>query len=86
MLMLFRQVLPTSAAPENPQNSFGNTTVLAPRAAALVVLGGTKGAIFFRCTSLSGGSDRVIGPASGLPTSFIPHLTNRNRHHFTTLY
>lgn len=67
--MLFRQVLPTGAAPENPQNSFPNATVLDPRAATHVVLGGSKGTIFFQCTSFSSGSDRAIGPPSVLLTS-----------------
>jgi hypothetical protein len=41
--MLFRQVLLTGAAPKNSLNLFRNTTVLDPRVATLVVLGGEQG-------------------------------------------
>ena len=47
---------------------------------------GSKGAIFFHCTSASNGRDRAIGPPSALLTSLIPHRRNPNHRHFRALY
>src|ERR1039458_5456968 len=43
---------------------------------------GSKGAIFFHCTSVSNGPDRAISPPSALLTLLIPHLRKLNYHLF----
>ncbi len=84
MGILFRQVLPPSAAAQNPQNPFQHTTALDPRATALAVFGR------FReqgrdCASVSNGPDRAIGPPSALLASVIPHFPKPNHCHFKSL-
>ncbi|OLB40730.1 MAG: hypothetical protein AUH11_01075 [Acidobacteria bacterium 13_2_20CM_57_17] len=73
MRIFLWQVLPASAAAQNPQNPFEDATVVDPRAATLRCLGGlgSKGAIFFHCASVSNGPDRAIRPPSALLTPLI---------------
>src|SRR6266851_3799793 len=47
---------------------------------------GSKGAIFFHCTSVSNGPDRAIGPPSALLTLLISHLRKLNYLLFRSLY
>src|SRR5260370_136805 len=47
---------------------------------------GSKGAIFFHCTSVSNGPDRAIGPPSALLTLLISHLRKLNHLLFRRLY
>src|SRR6266481_5231621 len=47
---------------------------------------GSKGAIFFHCTSVSNGPDRAIGPPSALLTLLISHLRKVNYLLFRSLY
>ena len=47
---------------------------------------GSKGAIFFHCTSVSNGPDRATGPPSALLTLLISHLRKLNYLLFRSLY
>src|SRR5712664_2693881 len=47
---------------------------------------GSKGAIFFHCTSVSNGPERAIGPPSALLTLLIAHLRKLNYLLFRSLY
>src|SRR6266852_1182202 len=47
---------------------------------------GSKGAIFFHCTSVSNGPDRAIGPPSALLSLVISHLRKLNYLLFWSLY
>src|SRR5207302_5894280 len=47
---------------------------------------GSKGAIFFHCTSVSNGPDRAIGPPSALLTLLISHPRKLNYLLFRSLY
>src|SRR5712671_2723314 len=47
---------------------------------------GSKGAIFFHCTSVSNGPDRAIGPPSALLTLLMHCFGKHNHHLFRPLY
>jgi hypothetical protein len=87
MWIFLRKILPTSAAPQNPQNPFQHTTVLDPRAAPLALFGrfGKQGCDFL---PLRFGQQRT-GPrhqsSFGAADFAFPHFRKLNHCHFNSL-